>query len=88
MKITGFLNKLQKSKKSLEQMTDEITKKVGFDHNEHYYGDLGVVEETDDLNTMREIFLDYLEKDMSEKFIRKLHLLLEVERELTLREGE
>lgn len=87
MKITSFLNKLQKSNKSLEQMTDDLLKKTGFDHNEHYYGSLDV-DDTDDLCTMREILLDFIEKDAKESYKGKLHLLLEVERELTLREGE
>jgi hypothetical protein len=86
MKLTSFLNKLQKSNKSLEEMTDAIVKKIDFDNNEHYYGDLGCVEDSDDLCTMREILFDFIEKDKSQEFIAKFHLLLEVERELTLRE--
>lgn len=88
-KITGFLNKLQKSNKSLEQMTDDIVKKLGFDRNEHYYGSLGELnDDNDELNTMREMLMDFIEKDASESFINKFHLLLEVERELTLRENQ
>lgn len=86
MKITGFLDRLQKGGKSLEQMTDAIVKKTGFDHNEHHYGALDSIDEEDDLNTMREILMDFIEKDASEAFKNKFHLLLEVERQLTLRE--
>lgn len=34
----------------------------------------------------RENLMDYLEKDKRQEFINKLHELMEVERELTLRE--
>jgi hypothetical protein len=34
----------------------------------------------------REILMDWIEKDRSQDFIDKLHNLLEIERELTLRE--
>ncbi len=34
----------------------------------------------------REELLDYIEKDKTNEFYKKLHKLLEVERELTLRE--
>lgn len=52
-----------------------------------HYGDLGAKED-DDLVTMREELMDYLEKGMNKTFIHKLHLLQEVERELTLREDQ
>jgi len=85
-KITTFINKLRKSDKSLEEMTDDLVNKLKFDSNEHYYGSLGDVDEDDDLCEMREILMDFIEKDSSQAFINKFHLLLEVERELTLRE--
>jgi hypothetical protein len=44
-------------------------------------------EKSDDyLIARREKLTDWLETDMSQEFIRKFHDLLEVERELTLRE--
>jgi len=49
------------------------------------YGDYGDKED-DELVEMREEFMDYIEKGMSQEFIDKFHELLEVERELTLRE--
>ena len=61
-------------------------KKYKFDHNEHHYGALSDVEEDDDLCDMRELLMDFIEMGKSESFINKFHLLLEVERELTLRE--
>lgn len=51
-----------------------------------HYGDYGDLED-DDLTTMREELMDYIEKGMTKIFIHKFHELLEVERELTLREG-
>ena len=51
-----------------------------------HYGDFGE-KENDELVKMREDLMDYLEKDKTEEFINKLHLLQECERELTLREG-
>ena len=52
-----------------------------------HYGDYGAME-TEELSEMRESLMDYLEKGQSKTFIRKFHELMEVERELTLREGE
>ncbi len=51
-----------------------------------HYGDFGDLED-DTLVSMREELMDYIEKGKSQFFIRKFHELMEVERELTLREG-
>lgn len=50
-----------------------------------HYGDYESKED-EELIEMRENLMDYIEKDRSEEFINKFHELLEVERELTLRE--
>jgi hypothetical protein len=50
-----------------------------------HYGDFANKDD-DELIKMRENLLDYLEKDKREEYIEKLHELLEVEREITLRE--
>jgi hypothetical protein len=42
----------------------------------------------DTLIEIREELMDYVEADTSEEFKDKFHKLLEVERELTLREGQ
>jgi len=51
-----------------------------------HYGDYGSKED-DELVTMREELMDFIEKGKREEFINKFHELLEVERELTLREN-
>ena len=71
---------------TLEQDTDKFIEKYGFDHNEHHYGALDEVIEDDELIEMREVLMDFIEQGMKESFINKFHLLLEVERQLTLRE--
>lgn len=50
-----------------------------------HYGDYGDLED-DTLCSMREELMDYIEKGKTQFFIRKFHELMEVERELTLRE--
>ena len=52
-----------------------------------HYGDYGDLED-DTLISMREELMDFIEKSKTQFFIRKFHELLEVERELTLREGQ
>jgi hypothetical protein len=49
------------------------------------YGDSEVFSD-DTLIKMREDLMDYLEKNKTDFYIQKLHELMEVERELTLRE--
>lgn len=71
---------------TLEQDTDELVKEYSFDHNEHYYGALASEDDDEKLIEMREVLMDFIEQGMSESFINKFHLLLEVERELTIRE--
>jgi hypothetical protein len=73
---------------TLEQDTDKLVAKYGFDRNEQHYGALSEVEDDDELNDMRETLLDFLEKGMKEEYINKLHLLLEVEYQLSSREGQ
>lgn len=73
---------------SLEQQTDKLVKKYKFDHNEHHYGGLDHVEDDDELCDAREVLMDFIEMGKSEDFINKFHLLLEVERQLTLREDQ
>lgn len=51
------------------------------------YGDYGSKSDSA-LNRMREDLMDYIEKGKSQVFIRKFHELMEVERELTLREDQ
>lgn len=82
------MKKIKISNLVLEKETDKLIKKFNFDHNEHYYGSLGGVEDVEELNDARESLMDFIEKDKSEAFINKFHLLLEVERELTLREDQ
>lgn len=52
-----------------------------------HYGDYGNLDD-DTLCELREELMDYLEKGRSQLFIHKLHELMEVERELTLREDQ
>ena len=52
-----------------------------------HYGDYGSKED-EELIKMREELMDYIEKSKTEAFINKFHELLEVERELTLREDK
>lgn len=73
---------------TLLEDTDALVSKYNFDHNEHYYGSLGHIEDVEKLNEARESLMDFIEQDKSEAFINKFHLLLEVERELTLRENQ
>lgn len=73
---------------TLEQDTDELVKKYGFDRNNQHYGALDEVEEDDELLEMRETLMDFLEQGMKEEYINKLHLLLEVEYQLSSREDK
>lgn len=50
-----------------------------------HYGDYSAIED-EELVEMREELMDFIEKDKDEEFINKFHELMEVERELTLRE--
>lgn len=50
------------------------------------YGDYRKIKD-EQLVAKREELMDYLEKGKNDEFIDKLHQLQEVERELTLREG-
>lgn len=52
-----------------------------------HYGDFGDLED-DTLIAMREELMDFIERGKTQFFIRKFHELLEVERELTLRENQ
>lgn len=81
-KYETIIKDLYQSDKSLDEMTTVLVKATEFDG---VYGDLGSVED-DDLVALREVFMDYIEKDKTQDFIKKFHFLLEVERELTLRE--
>lgn len=83
-KLSVIIEDLRKSDKSLDTMTTVLVNATKFDGT---YGELGGVE-TEELLDMREVFMDYIEKDMTQEFINKFHFLLEVERELTLREDE
>jgi len=56
-------------------------------HYPIHYGDYGNKED-EELIKMREELMDYIEKGKTEVFINKFHELLEVERELTLREDK
>lgn len=73
---------------TLQQDTDKLVEKYGFDRNEQHYGALDEVEDNDELLEMRETLMDFLEQGMREEYINKLHLLLEVEYQLTSREGQ
>jgi hypothetical protein len=81
-KYEVIIKDLYNSDKSLEEMTDVLVKTTQFDG---VYGALGGVE-NDDLVALREVFMDFIEQGKSQEFINKFHFLLEVERELTLRE--
>lgn len=83
-KLSVIIEDLLKSDKSLDTMTTVLVNATKFDGT---YGELGGVE-TEELLDMREVFMDYIEKDKTQDFINKFHFLLEVERELTLREDE
>ena len=73
---------------TLKQDTDALVKEFNFDRNDHHYGALDEVEEIDCLIDMREQLMDYLEQGMREEYINKLHLLLEVEYQLSKRDDE
>lgn len=75
-----------KNNLTLEEETDLLLKITGFDTNIPIYGALSSIESDETLVAMRETLIDYIEKDKTQNFINKFHLLLEVERELTLRE--
>ncbi len=62
--------------------------KYGFNHNRHYYGTLSDVEDDEEITEDMSVLADFLEQGMSEEYINKLHLMREMERELTLREGK
>lgn len=61
--------------------------KTNQDHDKHYYGSLSHVESDDELLEDMEVITDYLEQNMPHEYVNKLHLLRELERELTLRES-
>jgi hypothetical protein len=73
---------------TLQQDTDKLVEKYGFNRNNQHYGALDCVEEVEDLLEMRERLLDYLEQGMRDEYINKLHLLLEVEYQLTKADTE
>ena len=80
---------MKKETLTLEQQTDVMVKATGFDRNEGHTGDFDFENADDeDLIEMREVLLDFLEQGMKEEYINKLHLLLEVEYNLTTREGQ
>ena len=73
---------------TLQQDTDEIVKKYEFDSDIHYYGTLGKFEDDEELVEDLSTLEDFLEQGMSKEYITKLHLMREMERELTLREDK
>lgn len=73
---------------TLEQETDQLVKKYNFDRNEQHYGALDEVEHDEELLEMRETLMDFLEQGMREEYVNKLHLLLEIEYQLTNREDK
>lgn len=73
-------------KRDAEQSEDnEITYNISQEKKPLHYGDYANKDD-DELIEMRENLMNYIETKKTQEFIDKFHELLEVERELTLRE--
>lgn len=68
-------------------MAKKTTKKKAKKLEPVHYGDYGNLDD-DTLCQLREELMDFIEKGRSQLFIHKFHELMEVERELTLREDQ